>query len=126
MMPEAPVRFSTMNCCLSESESFAANRRASGSTEPPGGYGETNLTGLVGQSCANAGSERHNSIRNLKIDIPTTLQFEHLARVARRSDGEAELLENPPRLRDLGSIRLGELPAAEPQEIGRASCRERV
>jgi len=37
MMPEAPVRFSTMNCVFSESPTFAASRRASGSTEPPGG-----------------------------------------------------------------------------------------
>src|SRR5438445_1487022 len=117
MMPEAPVRFSTMNCCLSESESFAANRRASGSTEPPGGYGETNLTGLVGQSCARAGNERSRRKNSLKSHIPRSFQLEHLARLAWRSDGEAELLEDPPRLRDLGSIRLGELPAAEPKAV---------
>src|SRR5713101_2088139 len=117
MMPEAPVRFSTMNCCLSESESFAANRRASGSTEPPGGYGETNLTGFVGQSCAKTGNERSRRKSSLKSHIPRSFQLQHVARVARRRHGEAELFENPPRLRDLGSIRLGELPAAEPQTV---------
>src|SRR2546428_6457070 len=117
MMPEAPVRFSTMNCCLSEAESFAANRRASGSTEPPGGYGETNLTSRAGHSCARAGNERSRRRTSLKSHIPRSFQLEHLARVARRSDGEAELLENPPRLRDLGSIRFGELPAAKPQAV---------
>src|SRR2546427_2953942 len=120
MMPEAPVRFSTMNCCLSESESFAANRRASGSTEPPGGYGETNFTGLVGHSWAEATDTATSiaiAIKNLEIDIAAAFQLQHLARVVRRSDGEAELLENPPRLRDLGSIRFGELPAAEPQAV---------
>src|SRR5438094_6251361 len=120
MMPEAPVRFSTMNCCLSESESFAANRRASGSTEPPGGYGETNFTGLVGHSWAEATDTAPSiaiAIKNLEIDIAAAFQLQHLARVVRRSDGEAELLENPPRLRDLGSIRFGELPAAEPQAV---------
>src|SRR5439155_24648015 len=117
MMPEAPVRFSTMNCCLSETESFAANRRASGSTEPPGGYGETNLTGFVGQSCAKAGNARSRRKTNLKSDIPAAFELQHLARVVRRSNGEAELLENPPRLRDLGSIRFGELPASEPQAV---------
>src|SRR5204862_46868 len=60
---------------------------------------------------------RHSNSKNLKIDTASAFELQHLARVARRSDGEAELLENPPRLRDLGSIRFGELPAAEPQAV---------
>src|SRR6266446_6912463 len=81
MMPEAPVRFSTMNCCLSESESFAANRRASGSTEPPGGYGETNLTGLVGQSCARAGKTQSSKrYKSLFMSVrPDVVVLHHLA-----------------------------------------------
>src|SRR2546425_5069680 len=114
MMPEAPVRFSTMNCCLSEAESFAANRRASGSTEPRGGWGETNLTSRAGHSCARAGNERSRRRTSLKSHIPRSFQLQHLARVARRSDGEAELLENTARLRHLRGVRLGELPPAEP------------
>src|ERR1035437_4689782 len=49
MDPDAPGLFSTMNCCPIDSFSFTASRRASGSTEPPGGKGTTNFTGLVGQ-----------------------------------------------------------------------------
>src|SRR2546430_8971059 len=104
MMPEAPVRFSTMNCCLSDSPSFAERMRASGSTEPPGGYGETNLTSRAGQSCAKAGNERSSRKSSLKGHIPRSFQLQHAARVVRRRHGEAELLEDPPRLRDLGSI----------------------
>src|SRR5882762_5145274 len=117
MMPHAPVRFSTMNCCFSDSASFAARMRASGSTEPPGGYGETNLTSRAGQSCAKTGNERSSRKSSLKSHIPRSFQLQHVARVARRSDRKAKLLEDPPRLRDLGSIRFGELPAAEPQAV---------
>jgi len=52
IVPDAPDRFSTTNGWPSESESFAAIRRAIGSVDPPGGYGTTNFTGLVGQACA--------------------------------------------------------------------------
>src|SRR5206468_10818530 len=45
-----------MNCCPSESASLTPSLRASGSTEPPGGNGTTNFTGLVGQACANVAS----------------------------------------------------------------------
>src|SRR6267143_3642780 len=41
-----------MNCCPSVSANLAATKRASGSTDPPGGNGEMNFTGLVGQACA--------------------------------------------------------------------------
>src|SRR6267378_4063152 len=41
-----------MNCCPSVSANLAATKRASGSTEPPGGNGTTNFTGRVGQACA--------------------------------------------------------------------------
>src|SRR5205809_2312718 len=41
-----------MNCCPRESASLAPRMRASGSTEPPGGNGTMNFTGLVGQACA--------------------------------------------------------------------------
>src|SRR5437660_6504372 len=41
-----------MTCCPRESASLAPSMRASGSTEPPGGNGTTNFTGLVGQVCA--------------------------------------------------------------------------
>src|ERR1041384_6977304 len=34
--------------------SLPAKSRASGSTDPPGGYGTTNLTSLAGHSCADA------------------------------------------------------------------------
>src|SRR6267143_3954141 len=117
MIPEAPVRFSTMNCCFSDSASFAARMRASGSTEPPGGYGETNLTSRAGHSCAKAEKERSRKKNSLKSHIPRSFQLQHLARVVRRSDGEAELFENTARLRDLRGVRLGELPAAEPQAV---------
>src|SRR5688500_13665958 len=120
MMPEAPVRFSTMNCCLSESPSLAANRRAKGSTEPPGGYGETNLTGLLGQSCANAPQERiieTQKARILETDIPASFELQHLPRVGRRGDRQPELLEHAARLADLLGVRPGELAAAQPQAV---------
>src|SRR5512141_1484503 len=117
MMPEAPVRFSTMNCCLSDSVSLAAKMRASGSTEPPGGYGETNLTTRAGHSCACAGMARHASSRNLKTHIASSLEFQHLTGIVRRGDGEAELLQYAPRLRHLVGVRPGELAAAEPQAV---------
>src|SRR5258708_10733394 len=104
MMPEAPVRFSTMNCCLSESVSFAAISRASGSTEPPGAYGDTNLTGLVGQSCEKPGNGRNTGRRktkNLEADISSPLQFQHLALFVRRRDTEAHLYLAAPRLAPL-------------------------
>src|SRR5690348_1339142 len=108
MMPEAPVRFSTMNCCFSDSESFAAKSRASGSTDPPGGYGETNFTMRVGHSCAVAGTAAARAamaqailVMRSKRDIPSSLQLEHLTRVLRRRDYEAELLQDAPRLRYL-------------------------
>src|SRR5437660_6144998 len=41
-----------MTCCPRGSASLAPSMRASGSTEPPGGNGTTNFTGLVGQVCA--------------------------------------------------------------------------
>src|SRR5229473_8658484 len=98
MMPEAPVRFSTMNCCLSDSVSFAARMRASGSTEPPGGYGETNLTTFVGHSCAWTGSARHASSKSLKSDIASSLELQHVAHIVRRRHGEAEFLQHAARL----------------------------
>src|SRR5262245_4413675 len=73
MEPDAPGLFSTMNCWPSDSESFTPSRRASGSTEPPGGNGTTSFTGLVGHVCAAAG--RHAS-------APSTA---HAARAARRT-----------------------------------------
>src|SRR5690349_13558327 len=120
MMPEAPVRFSTMNCCLSESDSFAANRRASGSTEPPGGYGETNLTTLVGHSWAWTAQEktRHrNRVMSLEADIASSFEFQHFARFVRRRDGEAELLEDAARFGNLVCVRLRELAAADPEAV---------
>src|SRR5688572_24153810 len=120
MMPEAPVRFSTMKFCLSESPSFAPSMRASGSTEPPGGYGETNLTGFVGQSWAAQTDEKAatlSAVKSLKSDIPCSFQFEHLARVVRRGDREAEVFEHALRLRDLLGVRFGELPAADPKTV---------
>src|SRR5216110_2518466 len=117
MMPEAPVRFSTMNCCLSDSPSFAARMRASGSTEPPGGYGETNLTTFVGHSCAWTGSASSASNRNLKSDIPPPFEFEHVARIAGRRDGESQFLQDAPRLRHLLGVGFRELAAAEPQAV---------
>src|SRR5438067_10896716 len=101
MMPEAPVRFSTMNCCFSDSESFAARMRASGSTEPPGGYGETNFTTRVGHCCAKAGNAKTTSASSLKSHIASTFQLQHLARLVRRGDGKAKLFQNAPRLRHL-------------------------
>src|SRR5205085_2404600 len=117
MTPEAPVRFSTMNCCFSDSLSFAAKMRASGSTEPPGGYGETNLTTRVGHSCASAGKEKRKRASSLKSDIPSSLQLQHVARLVRRGDGEAELFQDAPRLRHLLGIGSRELAAAEPQAV---------
>src|SRR5580765_4346742 len=117
MIPEAPVRFSTMKFCLSESVSFAASRRASGSTEPPGGYGETNFTGLVGHSCAQAGNERLNKRRILKSHIPPSFQLEHLARLVRSRDRKAQLLQNGFRLGHLLGVGLRQLAAAQPQAV---------
>src|ERR1041385_5539603 len=92
MMPEAPVRFSTMKACFSESCSLAARRRARGSTEPPGGYGDTNLTTLVGHSCASAFPVRRKRTANksLKADIPSFFEFQHLPRIVGGRDGEAD------------------------------------
>src|SRR5262245_58326918 len=101
MMPQAPVRFSTRKFCLSEPVSLAARRRASGSTEPPGGYGETNLTGLVGQSWANAGNARPSKRTILKSHIPSSFQLEHLARLVRGRDRKAQLLQYSLRLAHL-------------------------
>src|SRR5258706_15331509 len=120
MMPEAPVRFSTMNCCFSDSPSFAARMRASGSTEPPGGYGETNLTTLVGHSCAltgRASSASSASRKKLKRHIASSLELQHLARIVRGGDGEAELFQHAARLVDLLGVRFGELAAPEPQAV---------
>src|SRR3989442_11608183 len=117
MMPEAPVRFSTMNCCLSDSVSFAARMRASGSTEPPGGYGETNFTTFVGHSCAWTGSASSASSKNLKSDIPPPFEFEHVARIAGRRDGESQFLQDAARLRHLLGVGFRELAAAEPQAV---------
>src|ERR1041384_7688067 len=88
-MPEAPVRFSTMKFCLSESVSLAAKRRASGSTEPPGGYGETNLTTLFGDSCARAVPVRtRKASKTLKAHIASSLEFEHLPRIVGARDDQ--------------------------------------
>src|SRR5437763_15615677 len=114
MTPEAPVRFSTMNCCFSDSPSFAAKMRASGSTEPPGGYGETNLTRRVGHSCASAGKEKTRSASSLKSHIAPSLQLQHVARLVRRGDGEAELFQDAPRLRHLLGVGFRKLAAAAP------------
>src|SRR5919108_1225680 len=117
MTPEAPVRFSTMNCCFSDSESFAAKIRASGSTEPPGGYGETNFTMRVGHSCAKAGNANTRSASSLKSHIASPFQLQHVARLVRRGDGKAKLFQDAPRLRDLLGVGLRELAAAEPQAV---------
>src|SRR3954468_24753136 len=129
MMPEAPVRFSTMNCCLSDSVSFAANTRASGSTEPPGGYGETNLTTFVGQSCAHAAAAQNDRMtvaRSLETDIPSSFELQHRSRVVGRRDLQAELLEEAARLRHLLGVRVRR--AGRPRATGcprdpRARCR---
>src|ERR1044071_7301348 len=53
MLPLAPGLLSTMNCCLSGSESACASWRAYRSVPPPGDEGTMNLTGREGQaSCA--------------------------------------------------------------------------
>src|SRR5438552_388341 len=117
MMPEAPVRFSTMNCCLSDSLSFAARMRASGSTEPPGGYGETNFTTLVGQSCACTGSASSASNKNLKSDIAPSLELQHVARIVGRRDRQAEFFQNTARLLHLLGVGFCELAAPEPQAV---------
>src|SRR3954470_17578431 len=117
MMPEAPVRFSTMNCCFSESVSLAANRRASGSTEPPGGYGETNFTTLVGQSWEKTGKERLARRRTLKTHIPSSFELQHLPRIVRRGDDEAELFQYAARLAHLLGVRFRELSSPEPEAV---------
>src|SRR6185436_17946542 len=113
MMPEAPVRFSTMKGCFSESCSFAASSRASGSTEPPGGYGETNLTTWVGHSCAPrpvAKRPRMQTAKNLETDIPSSFEFQHFPRLVRRGHLQPQLLEDAPRLRHLLGVGARELP----------------
>src|SRR5689334_21418243 len=117
MIPEAPVRFSTMNCCLSASVSLAAKSRASGSTEPPGGYGETNLTVLVGHSCANAGNDRHSRINTLESHISSSFQLEHFASLVGGRDRKAQLLQYSFRLAHLLGVSLCELAAPEPQAV---------
>src|SRR5258705_4442884 len=117
MMPEAQVRYSTMNCCFSDSLSFAARMRASGSTEPPGGYGETNLTTLVGHSCAWSGRASSASRKKLKRDIAPSLELQHLARFVGRRDGQPEFFEDAARLCHLLGVRLGELAAPEPHAV---------
>src|SRR5438128_8770556 len=128
MMPEAPVRFSTMNCCLSASLSFAARMRASGSTEPPGGYGETNLTTLVGHSCACSGAatvKATSATKNrdrprfvvLERHISSSLELQHVARIVGRGDRQAELFQNTARLLHLLGVGFCELAAPEPQAI---------
>src|SRR5262245_32242138 len=119
-MPEAPVRFSTMNCCLSDSDSLPAKSRASGSTEPPGGYGETNLTTLFGQSWEFAARENNIPRRNataLEPDIPSSFEFEHLPGIVWRRDHQPQLFEHAARLAHLLGVRAGELAAADPQTV---------
>src|SRR5437773_8148516 len=57
MFPLAPGRLSTMNCCLSDSESAWPSSRAYRSVPPPGDEGTMNFTGREGQvssACAGA------------------------------------------------------------------------
>src|SRR4051794_18579390 len=125
MMPDAPVRFSTMNCCLSDSVSLAPSSRARGSTDPPGGYGETNLTGFSGQLCERTGREKaiaKHRRKNLEAHMPSSLQFEHFARLVGRRHGEAHLLDEAARLRPLLGVRFRELAAAEPQAVLQADA----
>src|SRR5688572_27806545 len=53
-MVPAPGRFSTTNGCPRRSDSLAANRRASVSLPPPGGYGTIMRTGFTGYDWAAA------------------------------------------------------------------------
>src|SRR5688500_2815831 len=120
MMPEAPVRFSTMNWAFSDSPIFAANMRASGSTEPPGGYGDTNLTGLLGQSWERAIPEerpRMMIVKNLESHISSSFELEHLARVVRRRHRQPQFFQHALRLRHLLGVRFRELAAPEPQAV---------
>ena len=50
--PEAPGRFSTMNCWPSAVVSWAARMRATWSVEPPGGKPTMNFTVFEGQAWA--------------------------------------------------------------------------
>src|SRR5437868_1555536 len=101
-MPEAPVRFSTMNCCFSDSDSLPAKSRASGSTEPPGGYGETNLTTRLGHSCACAVPARtKKATRTLKTHIASSLELEHLPGIVRRCHHQPQLFQDAACLRNL-------------------------
>src|SRR5262245_8847128 len=59
-MPPAPVRFSTTNCCLRELDRCSPTMRASASPVPPAPNGTMMRTGLVGQSCAEAGATVSN------------------------------------------------------------------
>src|SRR5207244_2505764 len=143
-------RFSTMNCWCSDSPSFAAKMRARGSTEPPGGYGDTNFTTLVGHSWAASGPAMMQSAnaRNthrpsfvfrppdkgggasfvkcgrgvLERHIASSLELQHVARLVGRRHREAELLEDAPRLRHLLGVRFRELAAPEPEAIFQADA----
>src|SRR5690349_10843599 len=112
-----------MNCWCSDSLSFAAKMRASGSTEPPGGYGDTNFTTRVGHSWACAPIANASKTKNrdrprfLERHIARSLELQHIARVVRRRNGETELLQDAPRLRHLLRVRLRELAAAKPQAV---------
>src|SRR5262245_61303858 len=52
--PPAPPAFSIRICCLSGSVITEATTRASVSVGPPAAAGTTKITGLFGNSCANA------------------------------------------------------------------------
>jgi len=50
MLPPAPGRFSTTTACPHFSESFCPTMRASASEAPPGVWGTTMRTGLLGKT----------------------------------------------------------------------------
>src|SRR5438874_12960558 len=60
--------------------------------------------------------------RVLEGDIACALQLQHVARLVRRRHGEAELLEDAPRLRHLLGVRFRELPATEPDTVFEADA----
>src|SRR5512134_3657376 len=104
MLPLAPGRLSTMNCCFSPSASPCASRRAYKSVPPPGEEGTTSLTERVGHaSCAKpgiAGNARTSAITVALFMLPPNgstragapEQVHHLSVAAPPCKGERRLL----------------------------------
>src|SRR5439155_16273134 len=85
MLPLAPGLLSTMNCCLSGSESACASWRAYRSVPPPGDDGTINFTGRAGQvSCAWADAACSAKKTTTTVPNPRFMTFPPAAKVYSR------------------------------------------